>query len=350
MENFYAQGNEAVRVGSFDQAIEFYSQAIHLYQSTKVDRLEASMRGGRWEIHHLQDFDIHSLEILLKITANLGFVHWKLRNFDDAVNILSDIIEFYQSFVNFLYEGSSTSLEIPKFLSSLQLLCLKSLVRRCFCYGDNQQFEKCETDLKHIENVVASSVECYKLVSSMINIPVFRKKIADAQHMDEVVAHSEGKAKWMSHENQLLRLFFVDSPHLPLFNFSSVVDILFPSEQKQKRCFSCQINCKLILGNELGLFNRSLYNQQNKDVAVLGLASCRLRRLSIHEEIPLNIYESIFISNNPLVNVYSNAVNSSLLDKSSIVNDIELSFNISSSGKVSNVFLVLNLGLLLAIG
>jgi tetratricopeptide (TPR) repeat protein len=326
-EVLYQNGNEKVKEGNFEQAVDYYKQALDICRKANGLKLVTAKDNASTDADCLAN-----LELALKIYANYGFAEWKLRNYSIAVDCFTEIIDFYHQLVD---NDQLPKLGLPK---SFQLLYMKSLIRRCSCYETIQEYDKCEQDLEELQHL---NSEAQVTVSSMINPFTFRNRIHHLKNQDNQVASQEGKSTWMSHMNQSLRLFFLQSLTIPLFNFSSLLS--FPSPQnRQYCCYSVQINCKIGLGNELGLFNRTLYCQDHLNPKNLGVVQVSWK----DEWLPASKESSeatIFLSKEPTYNSYSRTVNQNLYSRmeNSLSDNLikalpPLEYELPISGKVSN--------------
>jgi tetratricopeptide (TPR) repeat protein len=291
-EVLYQNGNEKVKEGNFEHAVDYYKQALEICRKANGLKLVTAKDNASTDADSFAN-----LELSLKIYANYGFAEWKLRNYSIAIDCFTEIIDFYHQLVD-LPESSLQK--------SFRLLYMKSLIRRCSCYETIQEYDKCEQDLEELQHL---NSEAQLTISSMINLFTFRSRIHHLKHQDNQVASQEGKSTWMSHMNQSLRLFFLQSLNIPLFNFSSLLS--FSSDNRQYCCYSVQINCKIGLGNELGLFNRSLYCQDHLNQKNLGVVqvSWKDQWLPTSRESP---EATIFLSKEPTYNSYSQTVNQNL--------------------------------------
>lgn len=229
----YIRGNEAVLASNYEHAVHIFDEIadhLDLFESTS------------------------SIDYILKILSNRGFCHSKLRNdsaaVEDFTNLL-DRIEIYRYFTDSVIASLPSSLE-PSMILSWKNLEAKTLMRRAVSFESIGEFRKAQQDLSCLR-------EQYSDVFH--RTPSLQQQWIRIEHRlkeDSVAAKLDGRPGWMAHAHQSLRLSIIRS--LP-----------------QHLRLGQPLTCRVALGNELGLFDRSLFLDKTLP---LGFVQCEVFALS----------------------------------------------------------------------
>lgn len=354
MESLYLQGNNLIAAKNYEDAVPIYQKAIEEYQKSSMitsltiayDGKDATKFINSRNVLEALQHDANNLSILIRCCANLGFAQWKLRDFTEAIECFNEIIEFEHR-LKFIFTNNNNH----PFLTELTTISLKALIRRCLCYETIPEYEKCSQDFEQIR-LCYESDKSSNLRSVILNLmpqyPTYQVKIQNLIKKDENVAKEEGKSDWMSHLHQALRVLLLSPLHRNIaFHCSSITRWDQLDTHRKYYCYSVEINCKLGLGNELGLFNRSLYLTSERQQ--LGQLTCRLRVMEDEGRIGnLSNTKVVFISTEPicpypLINVENDHCNINYSEIREILqsrgsNKHALSFPLADNGKVRLIF------------
>lgn len=207
VENAYKEGCAALIANRFEDAVALFDSV--------ANRLE-------W----FESND--SIDAILKILSNRGLSHIKLRNdsaaIEDFTNLL-DRIDIYR------YLRRTDNSDASSLWEDLEV---KTLMRRASCLENIGEFQRALIDLTTLQT---DHPEVFRKSSALQNQFVrVEHRIKD----DKSAAKLDGRPGWMAHAHQSLRLSLIRS--LP----------------QRLICFQ-PFTCRLALGNELGLFDRSLF-------------------------------------------------------------------------------------------
>lgn len=353
MESLYLQGNNLIAAKNYEDAVPIYQKAIEEYQKSSMitsltiayDGKDATKFINSRNVLEALQHDANNLSILIRCCANLGFAQWKLRDFTEAIECFNEIIEFEHR-LKFIFTNNNNH----PFLTELTTISLKALIRRCLCYETIPEYEKCSQDFEQIRLCYESDTSNLRsvILNLMPQYPTYQVKIQNLIKKDENVAKEEGKSDWMSHLHQALRVLLLSPLHRNIaFHCSSITRWDQLDTHRKYYCYSVEINCKLGLGNELGLFNRSLYLTSERQQ--LGQLTCRLRVMEDEGRIGnLSNTKIVFISTEPicpypLINVENDHCNINYSEIREILqsrgsNKHALSFPLADNGKVRLIF------------
>jgi hypothetical protein len=178
-------------------------------------------------------------ELEIKLHLNRGFCHWKLRNYSLAIDDFSDTIDLLG-----FYNG------IP--VQDRKKYQLKAYIRRAICLEYVSEFKRSFQDLQ-----TAMTIDV-KLLEHDLSLQSLYQRTQQYARKDDLRAAQEGTLAWMAHAHQSLRLNLLRT--LPT-------------------CIQLHeiVTCKIGLGNELGLFDRRLFQANSSSSRVAGLTTNLLR-------------------------------------------------------------------------
>lgn len=239
METFFLSGNNLTKNNQYELAILEYEKALEVSENL-FDKLPISNE---------------KLDILIRLYLNLGFCHGKLRNYHLSIEAYNSIIRKFE------YERDDC-MQLDK--NTLKLV-IKALLRRAIDFEKIEEYVRAKNDIDLIYELNPSTKFSEPNLQSQYNrlLKIIKK--------DSQIAAEEGKPNWISNAGQTLRL--IQLSEVPL---NASIDQF--------------INMRIGIGNELGLFNRSLVlkDETDQNKKYLGKLKCEVIQ-AIDYSIPILI-------------------------------------------------------------
>lgn len=241
METEYLLGNADVLRGEFESATGHYNTAIDLYHSNSYTE---------------------GVDFLLRSLANRGFCHMKLRNLASALEDFSSLLETAEIY-QFIVDNKVLDITLPN-MASWPDLVVKNSLRLISCYESVGEYRKA---LEALETLVKGHPE---LLSKTPSLSTQSLRLERLIVQDAAAAKLDGRPTWMAHAHQSLRLNLV----------RAVPMVISPN---------VPFTVKVALGNELGLFDRSMFTPSSSSVECLGIVHCRIVSLQSDAEMPFSV-------------------------------------------------------------
>ncbi len=260
-----------------------YEEALHSYQ-IGCKSFEQFVYRQNWlrvfhdgilpERENLQQLILVGLRCCL----NGGYCHLKLRNFSSAVADNTAVLN-YLSFLSKCLQNTSISNVIEQ----------KALMRRSMAYEYIGEYSKAMDDLKCLIELNPN----YAVAERNLQLRRLQQMLIE----DSQAALQEKIPKEMVGRNQTLRLMLMhDIPRSLLF-FSMATPLMYRSNL---------ISAKLALGNELGLFHRSLFQTASPTINFFGNLNCKAHLTrKLESKIKLHVVDIHELIDNILIPAHS---------------------------------------------
>lgn len=261
-----------------------YEEALHSYQ-IGCKSFEQFLYGQNWlrffQDEILPDERENSQQLILvglRCFLNGGYCHLKLRNFSSAVADNTAVLN-YLSFLSKYLENTSVS----------NVLEQKALMRRSMAYEYIGEYRKAVDDLKCLIELNPN----YAVAERNLRLRRLQQMLTE----DSQAALQEKIPNEMVGRNQTLRLMLMhDIPRRLLF-YSMTTPLMYRSTL---------ISAKLALGNELGLFHRSLFQTTSPTIDFLGILNCRAHLTrNLESKIKLHVVDILELIDNVLIPPHS---------------------------------------------
>lgn len=196
---------------------------------------------------HLDQFECaQNIDSIVKILSNRGLCHTKLRNDSAAIEDFSNLLDRIEIY-RFLFQNIDQELAQSVIIESWVNLELKTLMRRAVCYENIGEYRKAKIDLDTIK------LNHSDYFSRTLSLQSQWIRLGHTLEQDRVAAKIDGRPAWMAHAHQSLRLSLIRA---------------LPRQLRLKQPFTCRV----ALGNELGLFDRSMFSKLHEDQSESNLA------------------------------------------------------------------------------